>query len=130
MNPDRWTQKTQEAFQDAQDAAERRGHAELTPEHLLASLLSQDGGIVPETLKKAGIEPRSAAAEVEKLLSKRAHVQGGKLSLSASLDHALRKAEDRMAALKDEFVSAEHALLGILDAGGDGAKALARLGLT
>jgi ATP-dependent Clp protease ATP-binding subunit ClpB len=129
MNPDRWTLKTQEAFQDAQSQAERRGHPELTPEHLLAALLAQDGGVVPETLKKAGVDPKAAAAEIERLLAKKPQVQGGKLHASASLDAALRKAEDRMKALKDEFVSAEHVLLGILDLGGDGAKALAKLGL-
>jgi ATP-dependent Clp protease ATP-binding subunit ClpB len=130
MNPDRWTQKTQEAFQDAQSAAERRGHPELTPEHLLAALLAQDGGIVPETLKKAGVDPRAASSAIEALLAKRPHVQGGKLALSAAVEAVMRKAEDRMAALKDEFVSAEHVMLGLLDAGGDAAKALSKLGLT
>ena len=130
MNPDKWTNKTQEAFRDAQSAAERRGHPELTPEHLLAALLAQDGGVVPETLKKAGIDPRAAAAEVERFLSKKPQVQGGKLHASASLDAVMRKAEERMTFLKDEFVSAEHVLLGLLDAGGDGARLLAKLGLT
>jgi len=130
MNPDKWTHKTQEALRDAQSAAERRGHPELTPEHLLAALLAQDGGVVPETLKKAGIDPRAAAAEVEKFLAKKPQVQGGKLHASASLEGVMRKAEDRMTLLKDEFVSAEHVLLGILDAGGDGARLLAKLGLT
>src|SRR4051812_6497144 len=129
MNPDRWTLKTQEAFQDAQSAAERRGHPELTPEHLLASLLAQDGGVVPETLKKAGVDPKTAAAEIEKLLAKKPRVQGGRLHASSALDALMRKAEDRMKALKDEFVSAEHVLLGALDLEGDGARALAKLGL-
>ena len=130
MNPDRWTHKTQEAFTDAQTQAERRGHPELTPEHLLAALLAQDGGVVPETFKKAGIDPKAAAAEVEKFLSKKPQVSGGKLQASAALDPVLRKAEERMKALKDEFVSAEHVLLGMLDAGGDAARLLAKLGLT
>ncbi len=130
MNPDRWTLKTQEAFQDAQTSAQRRGHPELTPEHLLAALLAQDAGVVPETLKKGGIEPRTAAAEIEKILAKRPQVSGAKFHASASIESALFKAEERMKALKDEFVSVEHVLLGILDAGGDGARALAKLGLT
>ncbi len=130
MNPDRWTHKTQEAFADAQSQAERRGHPELTPEHLLASLLAQEGGIVPETLKKAALDPKAAAAEVEKFLAKKPSVWGGKLHASSSLDGVLRKAEDRMKAMKDEFISAEHVLLGMLDAGGDAVKILARMGLT
>jgi len=130
MNPDRWTHKTQEAFADAQTQAERRGHPELTPEHLLAALLAQDGGIVPETLKKAGVDPKAAAAEVERFLAKKPQVSGGKLHASSSLDKVLQKAEERMNALKDEFVSAEHVLLGMLDAGGDAAHLLAKLGVT
>ncbi len=130
MNPDRWTLKTSEAFQDAQSQAERRGHPELTPEHLLAALLAQEGGVVPETLEKAGVDAKTAGAELEKLLARKPSVSGGKLQASASLDTAMRKAEDRMKALKDEFVSAEHVLLGILDAGGDAAKLLAKAGLT
>ncbi len=124
MNPDRWTLKTQEAFQDAQAGAERSGHPELTPEHLLAALLAQEGGVVPETLKAAGVDPRAAAGSVEKLLAKKPRVSGGRLQASASLQAVVRAAEERMRFLKDEFVSAEHVLLGILDAGGDAAKAL------
>ena len=130
MNPARWTLKTQEAFQDAHTQAERRGHPELTPEHMLAAMLSQNGGIVLETLKRAGVDARAAVADVEALLAKKPQVTGGKLQVSAALDGVLRKAEDRMKALKDEFISTEHVLLGLLDAGGDGAKLLSKLGLT
>ena len=71
MNPDRWTHKTQQAFQDAQALAQSRGHQELAPEHLLAALLAQDQGIVPETLKKAGIEPKAVSAELDKALTRK-----------------------------------------------------------
>ncbi|OGS01488.1 MAG: hypothetical protein A2V88_03020 [Elusimicrobia bacterium RBG_16_66_12] len=130
MNPDRWTLKTQQAFTDAQDLAQKRGHQELAEEHLLCALLSQEGGIVPDILKKARVDPQSARDEVERVLSKKPHVTGGKLHASPDLEKTLIKAEDRMKAMKDEFVSVEHVLLGLMDNGEAAAKILARLGLT
>jgi ATP-dependent Clp protease ATP-binding subunit ClpB len=130
MNPDRWTLKTQQAFADAQALAQQRGHQELSEEHLLAALLAQDGGVVPEILKKAGVDPKSAAAEADRALAKKPQVSGGKMHASPALDKALAKAEDRMKAMKDEFVSVEHVLLGLLDNGESAAKIFSRLGLT
>ncbi len=130
MNPDRWTLKTQQAFADAQASAQRRGHQELTEEHLLGALLSQDGGVVGEVLKKAGAEPKAVAAELERALAKKPQVTGGRLYASPAVDKALVKAEDRMTAMKDEFVSVEHLLLGLMDNGDAGAKLLAKFGLT
>jgi ATP-dependent Clp protease ATP-binding subunit ClpB len=130
MNPDRWTHKTQQAFSDAQALAQSRGHQELSPEHLLAALLAQDGGIVPETIKKAGVDLKAVSAELEKALARKAQVSGGKLYAADALDKIMLKAEERMKAMKDEFVSAEHVVLGLLDAGGDAAKILAKAGLT
>ena len=130
MNPDHWTHKTQQAFADAQALAQKRGHQELTEEHLLLALLSQEGGIVSELLSKAGVAPKSAQNEVERVLAKKPQVSGGRLHASPDLEKSLIKAEDRMKAMKDEFVSVEHVLLGLMDNGGGAAKILARLGLT
>jgi ATP-dependent Clp protease ATP-binding subunit ClpB len=131
MNPDRWTLKTQQAFSDAQALAQRRGHQELAEEHLLAALLSQDGGVCAEVVKKAGADPKAVLAEVDRALAKKPQVSGGgKLYASSGLEKTLIKAEDRMKAMKDEFVSVEHVLLGLMDHGGDAAKLLARVGLT
>src|SRR5258707_9439508 len=105
MNPDRWTLKTQQAFSDAQALAQRRGHQELGEEHLLACLLASEGGIAGEVLKKAGVDPKSALDEVERALSRKPQVSGGRLHAAPDLEKALGKAEDRMRAMKDEFVS-------------------------
>ena len=130
MNPDHWTHKTQQAFADAQALAQKRGHQELTEEHLLCALLSQEGGIVSEILSKAGVAPKSAQNEVERVLAKKPQVSGGRLHASPDLEKTLIKAEDRMKAMKDEFVSVEHVLLGLMDNGEGAARLLARLGLT
>ncbi|MDE2511303.1 MAG: ATP-dependent chaperone ClpB [Elusimicrobia bacterium] len=130
MNPDRWTLKTQQAFADAQAAAQRRGHPEVTEEHLLAALLAQDGGVVGEILRKAGVDPKVAAADVERALARKPQASGGRTTAAADLDKIMVEAEARMKAMKDEFVSVEHVLLGIMDNGGPAAKILAKLGLT
>jgi ATP-dependent Clp protease ATP-binding subunit ClpB len=124
MNLDKWTTKSQEAIQRCQRLAEERGHQELSEEHLLLALLTQPDGVVPEVIRKAGQDPEALAAAVEKVLVKRPQVSGGQLYPSAGLTKALRLAEDRMKALKDEFVSVEHLLLGLTDAGGAAARLL------
>ena len=53
MQPDKFTIKSQEAIQAAQRLAHERGNPEITPEHLLAVLLEQEGGIVPPLLGEA-----------------------------------------------------------------------------
>ena len=130
MNPDLWTLKTQQAFADAQALARERGHQELGEEHLLAALLAQDGGVAGEILKKAGVDPLAARAELDRALAKKPQVAGGRPYASPVLQKIFEKAERRMKAMKDEFVSVEHVLLGLMDDGGAAAGILARLGLT
>ena len=57
MQPDRFTIKSQEALQAAQRLADERRNPQTTPEHLLAVLLEQDGGVVVPVLRKLGVEP-------------------------------------------------------------------------
>lgn len=130
MNTDRWTLKTQQAFSDAQALAQRRGHQELSEEHLLAALLAQDGGVVAEILKKIGADPKAVSSEIDRVLAKKPQVSGGRLFASPDVEKSMIKAEDRMIAMRDEFVSVEHVLFGLLDNGDGAAKLLARLDLT
>ena len=58
MNLDRFTEKAQEAIVGAQSMADREGHPEITPEHLLLTLVDQEGGIVPEILRKKVAEKK------------------------------------------------------------------------
>ena len=59
MQPDRFTIKSQEALQAAQRLADERRNPQTTPEHLLAVLLEQEGGVVVPVLRKLGRRPRS-----------------------------------------------------------------------
>ena len=57
MQPDRFTIKSQEALQAAQRLADERRNPQTTPEHLLAVLLEQEGGVVVPVLRKLGVDP-------------------------------------------------------------------------
>ncbi len=77
MNIQKYTEKAQEAIAGAQQLADREGHPEITPEHVLLTLIEQQGGIVPEILRKMNIDPAMAATAVKAELAKLPSAQGG-----------------------------------------------------
>ncbi len=112
MRLDRFTTKAQEAVREAVDQASRSGHPELHPEHVLAALLQQDGGIVAPLLRKAGVSPEAIARGVSERLAQLPRVSGGaEPGLSRRSVALFQKAEDAAKELKDEYVSAEHVVL-------------------
>ncbi|HET7699044.1 MAG TPA: ATP-dependent chaperone ClpB [Vicinamibacterales bacterium] len=114
MNIQKYTEKAQEAVINAQSMADREGHPEITPEHLLLALVTQEGGIVPEILRKMNIEPGAIAAGVQSELGKNPRAHGGSQpALSARLRQVANAAEAEAQRLKDDFVSTEHLLLAL-----------------
>jgi ATP-dependent Clp protease ATP-binding subunit ClpB len=130
MRLDQFTIKAQEAITAAQTAAEKADHPEFTPEHLLQALLSQEGGVVPAALGKLGLPVGALAQDVERLLGGLPRTQGAPTSLSPRLDAVLKNALREAEALKDEYVSTEHLLLGLLDARTPAADVLKKHGVT
>ncbi len=133
LRPDKMTIKTQEALSEAQSIASRRGHSAIYPEHLLAALLSQEGGVVVPLLQKLGVSPANLQNRLETLLQKLPQVSGAtmQLYLSPPLNQALDKAQQEADAMKDEFVSTEHLLLGLAgEKGSDAARLLAEAGVS
>ena len=133
MQMDKFTEKAQAALQSAQEVARQREHQQITPEHLLYALLDQSDGIVPGTLRKIGADPAAITADLDAALSKLPKVTTGlgEVYLAEQtrsvLDGAWREAQ----ALKDEYVSTEHLLLGIVaDQGVHAGQALKRHGVT
>src|SRR5205807_9033381 len=92
MRFDQLTIKSQEAVQEAQRDARARGNAELSPDHLLLALLSQDGVVVP-ILQKLGVDPAALTREVEADLDKRPRVTGA--SADAAVSPELNRVFDR-----------------------------------
>jgi len=137
MDPNRLTQKCQEAVHDAQSRAIRAGHQEVDVEHLLAALLDQPEGLLPRLLRKMEIPADAVRERLEQALAKRPQVSGpgarpGQIYVTQTLNQVLVAAEDEAKRLKDEYVSVEHLVLAILDAAGDtaAARALADAGVT
>jgi ATP-dependent Clp protease ATP-binding subunit ClpB len=114
MNIQKYTEKAQEAIVAAQSLADRDGHPEITPEHLLLTLIEQQGGIVPEILRKLNANPSQVAEDVRAELAKLPSAHGGSQpGVSARLRQVTNAAEAEAARLKDEYVSTEHLLIAI-----------------
>jgi ATP-dependent Clp protease ATP-binding subunit ClpB len=116
VQPDKFTIKSQEAIQAAQKLAHERGNPEIAPEHLLAVLLEQEGGIVVPILRKIGAAPEHVRAAVNAALDKLPQVSGAAASEarpSGELVRTFQRAEQEAAALGDEFISTEHFLVAL-----------------
>src|SRR6266540_3016205 len=129
MRLDQFTVKAQEALDSAQTDAEKNDHPEVTPEHLLKALLTQEGGVVPSALGKMGANTGGLAADLDRVLSSLPRTQGAATHVSPKLDAVLKAALREAEALKDQYVSTEHLLLALLDAKTVASEALKRHGV-
>ncbi len=120
MNLNKFTQKSQEAIQEAQSLALRRSHEQVDGEHLLSVLVEQEGGLLPRLLQHLEVPVEAFQRELGKALDKRPKVSGpgAQLYLSRRLQETLVKAEGEAQRLKDEYVSVEHLALALIDEGG------------
>jgi ATP-dependent Clp protease ATP-binding subunit ClpB len=133
MRLDRFTIKAQEAVSGAQRVATDNNNQEITPEHLLSALLDQTEGVVVPLLKKVGSNPEAVKQEVDEAIDKLPRVHGAAESgsyMSQSLRRVFDNAFKEMERLKDEYVSSEHLLIGIIDTDCPGAEVLKRNGVT
>jgi len=125
MQFDRFTIKSQEALQNAQGIARQHAHQEVDGEHLLLALIGQTESLIPDLLKKIGVALPQLQSELERELARRHKVQGASsldVYLSPSLKQALDAAQAEAGKLKDDYLSTEHLLLGLLDKGGPALK--------
>ena len=119
MNFDRYTRKSLEAVQGAQTIARENHHQQMEQLHLLAALLRQDGGLVPQLLKKMGKTVESLDAAVNAELQKLPRVSGSreadKFYISQGTDNVFNGAEAVAKSMKDDYVSVEHLLLALIE---------------
>src|SRR5947209_3644633 len=113
MDPNRLTQKNQEALHDAQMKALRYGHSGVDVEHLLLALLEQSEGLIPRLLERSGADATALHEAVERELERRPKVSGpgaapGEVRVSRPLGNLLDVAQQEAERLKDEYVSVEH----------------------
>jgi ATP-dependent Clp protease ATP-binding subunit ClpB len=118
MNPERLTMKSRDASSSAQAYAREKGHQTLEAEHVLRALFLDPEGMGPAVARKIGVDPAAIAGQLEAQLESLPKVTGatGELYVGASLRKLFDEAEKAAARLKDDYVSAEHFLLGALAA--------------
>lgn len=119
MNINKYTQKSVEAVAEAQKLAVEYHHQEVTPRHLLLSLLNQEDGFIPQLLALAGVNYEMFKASAEDIVKRIPSVYGydGPLAMNSGLLRVLNRSEKEAAQMKDEYVSVEHLLLSLLEEG-------------
>ncbi len=118
MKFDRFTNKTQEALESAQEISVRRGHQGLMPAHLLLALLEQPGGVAAPLVGKAGVDPDELHKALDASLKKLPEISGGGGAdhyLTPEFLRLLDTAHKEAKGLSDDFVSAEHIILAGFD---------------
>jgi len=128
----RFTDKARDAIVAGQQITVDHKLAQFEPEALLRALANQVDGIVPQVLQRLGIDPEVVARESDTLIDRSPKLQfSADAVVSSSLRQALQHAESEASTFGDEFVSAEHLLLGILSVERTPAESLLRrLGVT
>ncbi len=132
MRIERFTTRAREAIVEAQALAEREGHPQLEVAHLALVLVEQPDGVVPAVLERMGIDRATAAAALRAELAKLPKVEGSaaQLTLGNEARRVLSDAHPLAERMRDDYVSTEHLLLAMLEAGdSDAAKALAAAGV-
>ncbi|MEM9418055.1 MAG: ATP-dependent chaperone ClpB [Planctomycetota bacterium] len=119
MDPNKFTQKTQEALQNAQSTAIERGHQAVDIEHVILALVEQPEGLIPRLLDKLKRPADVVAGELRRDLDARPSVSGGsaaqgQIGITQGLQQLLVAAEKQANQLKDEYVSVEHLVLALL----------------
>ena len=120
MNAQKFTQKSLEAVRDAQSAAIENGNPQIEEIHILSALMNTAGGLIPELIKKTGADADALGKRAAEEVAKLPKVSGGgrqadSVYISADVDKALNSAEKTAEKMKDEYVSVEHIMLGLID---------------
>jgi ATP-dependent Clp protease ATP-binding subunit ClpB len=120
MQAERLTTKAQAAWTSAQEIAREHSNQEVDGEHLFAALLMQEDGLIQPLLQKLGVPIARLTTELEQAIERRPKVKGSSATetfASKSLRRALDAAESQAGKLKDDYISTEHLLLGLLAEG-------------
>ncbi|MBR6765600.1 MAG: AAA family ATPase, partial [Clostridia bacterium] len=117
---DNLTKKTMEALQSSQRIALENGSMEITPEHILYALLTEEGGLIPSLFEKMQIEVKAFTLQLKNVIKNLPSVSGSgrepdKIYVSKETEGILSSAQKLIKKYSDEYVSVEHLLEAILD---------------
>ena len=115
MDFNKFTIKTQEAVQQAQQIAQSYGHQQIENSHILKAIFEVDENVVPFIFKKIGLNIDLLKSLIDKTLESYSKVTGGDISFSGNASKMLNTASIEAKNMKDEYVSIEHLLLAILN---------------
>ena len=120
MNAEKYTEKTLEAVRLAQTISKEHGSQQIEQEHLLLALLTQDGGLIPQLLKKMGQDTDSLTREVTSLVEKLPRVSSSSTDISniyvsQVVNEVLNSAEQLASRMKDDYISVEHVMLSLIE---------------
>lgn len=117
MDLNRFTEKAQGAVVSAQELARTQNHSQIEPEHLLLALLSQEGGIAPQIMRKLEVDPNLVRQRLEEELARMPQVHGAaaQVYVSPRLQEVFNIATEEAGRLRDEYISTEHLLIGVAD---------------
>ena len=120
MNAEKFTQKSIEAVREAQECAIRNQNMQIDQQHLLYALLNQNGGLIAQMMKKLHIDAARMSAACDREIQRIPKVSGpgreaDRVYVSQSVDAALTEAEQQAQYMKDEFISVEHILMGLIE---------------
>ncbi len=132
MNTDKMTIKLRQAIGDADLLANEHGNAEISSEHLLLALLNQKEGLLPPLFERLGVPPTQIKLALKQNIDRLPKAYGSNVqrSISSQLGSALYAADKIAADFKDEYLSAEHLLLAVLEDGSAASRTLKGLGIT
>jgi len=133
LDPNRFTRKTGEALQAAQALAREGNHSQVSPEHLLAALVSQPEGVVLPVLERVGVPAKTVRDRVDDALNALPKVYGQtaqQAQLSQDAYRILEAADQERTGLDDDYLSTEHVLLAMTEVTGGVGDLLRGLGVT
>jgi len=130
MNFNNYTISAQEAVNKATEIARGYNQQSVENAHILKSILMIDNAVVPFLLKKSGINLDLFSKTLDKIIESYPKITGGDIYLSRVATESLTKANNYLSAFKDEFVSLEHILLGIISTDDQTSRFLKDAGMT
>ena len=131
MKIEKFTDKAREAIHTASELAQKHSHSQIEIEHLLNALLKQEGGVVQQTIQKAGGSLQAVQRLVDDEIARMPRVYGGsEPSISPRLRKVLEDAWNEMNKFKDEYLSVEHLFLAMFNIESPAQRILLSVGLT
>lgn len=120
MNPQKFTQKSLEALQSAQNTAIEYQNNAVEPEHIVYALIDQENGLIGQLMQKMNIDVQTLIGSIIKVISEMPKISGsgrmnGTVYISNETDRILVDSENQAKNMKDEYVSVEHVFLSALD---------------